>query len=58
MKRKSFKTKKREYHFWQSTPNIHPAVVAEWVYEQLQIQEAESHRSQVRIPLGAMKISK
>ena len=35
-----------------------PAVVAEWVYERLQIQVAESHRSQVRSPFGAMKISK
>ena len=26
------------------------AVVAEWVYERLQIRVAESHRSQVRIP--------
>ena len=23
---------------------VHPAVVAEWVYERLQIQVAESHR--------------
>ena len=34
-----------------------PAVVAEWVSERLQIQVAGSHRSQVRIPLGAMKKS-
>ena len=27
------------------------SVVAEWVYERLQIQVAENHRSQVQIPL-------
>ena len=40
---------------WKS--EYHPAVVAKWVYERLQIQVAESHRSQVQIPLGTMKIS-
>ena len=30
-------------------------MVAEWVYERLQIQVAESHRSQARIPLGTGK---
>ena len=29
-----------------------PALVADWVYERLQIQVAESHRTQVRILLG------
>ena len=28
------------------------AVLAEWAYEQLQIQVAESHGSQVQIPFG------
>ena len=32
-------------------------MVAECSYERLQIQVAESHRSQVRISLGAIKIS-
>ena len=37
---------------------FHPdsAMVAEWVYEQLQIQVAESHRSQVWIPLGTFNM--
>ena len=30
------------------------AVLAEWVYEPLQIQVKESHRSQVQIPLGTI----
>ena len=34
------------------------ALVAEWVYERLQIQVAESLRTQVRIPLGTCKPGK
>ena len=30
-------------------------MVAEWAYEQLQIQVAESHRFQVQIPFGPIK---
>ena len=33
---------------------FHPAMMAEWAYERLQIQVAESQRSQVGIPLGAI----
>ena len=40
-------------HFKSQLLNCYyPAVVAEWVYERLQIQVAVSHRSQVQIPLG------
>ena len=37
-------------------PETYPAMAAEWVYEPLEIQVAESHRSQVWIPLGAYYI--
>ena len=35
-----------------TTKKTFPNVVAEWVFERLQIQVADSHRPQVQIPLG------
>ena len=43
-----FWLKNLNLNFWK----IDPAMVAEWVYERLQIQVTENQRSQVRIPLG------
>ena len=43
----AFALTKDKLRFEMSLLLKYPALVAEWVYERLQIQVAESHRSQV-----------
>ena len=43
---------KQEILYFLTILFSHPAVLAEWVNERLQIQVAESHLSQIQIPVG------